>query len=240
MLYCLIDHDNVATNLTQLNAFLKSWLRELFRDYPLPDVGDIMVRAYGGWWLEEMSSEARFSASQIYSAYCPALISTDGHYWRVNFEFADRLLLPSGTQPQVPNFHYTVVMRPAPLLKVAKVLGQTCGEVDCELQRCRRWLSKRRGCTRDACPQEFSQVWSRTEQKQVDIHLAIDLLQLCRLWPQEVHVAILSDDADFLPALIASSIGTRSAVTLTHVRTAGRTTYLDNVLTGYGVRMAYL
>ena len=240
MLYCLIDHDNVATYLPQLSAFLHTWVSSVASEFHLPTVGDITVRAYGGWWREEMASEARFSAAKAYSVHCPALIKTEGHYWRVRFEFADRLLLPKGSRPGIPTIQHTVVSRPAPPLSIAKALGGTCGEAGCELTRCRRWIFSRRGCTRNACPQTFGQVWVRTEQKQVDTHLAVDLLQLCSLWHESVHVSLLSSDVDFLPALAASSAVNRSAVSLTHVRTEVRATYLDDFLTRFGVRIVHL
>lgn len=240
MLYCLIDHDNVASYLPQLSAFLRTWGSAVANEFRLPTIGDITVRAYGGWWREEMASDARFSAAQTYTANCPALIKTDGHYWRVRFEFADRLLLPPNSRSSVPAIQHTVVSRPAPPLSIAKNLGGTCGEAGCELLRCRKWIFSRRACTRNACPQSFGQAWIRTEQKQVDTHLAVDLLQLCCFWHESVHVSLLSSDVDFLPALVASSIGNRSAESLTHVRTEVRPTYLDNFLTGAGVRIAYL
>ena len=240
MLYCLIDHDNVASHLPRLSAVLSTWAGEIAHEFRLPTVGDITVRTYGGWWREELASEARFSATQLYPEHCPALIRTTGHYWRVRFEFADSLLLPRGVRCNVPDIKHTVIGRPAPPLSISKALGGTCGEPNCEITRCRRWIFQRRGCTRNACPQMFSQVWVRTEQKQVDTHLAVDLMQLCCFWHENVHVALISDDVDFLPALVASSVTTRSAESLTHVRMEGRATYLDNFLTKCGLRIVNL
>lgn len=237
MLFCLLDHDNVAPNLQHLPSYLNAWLDVVSREHNIATIEDLIVRSYGGWWREEHASDSRFAAAQDYSQYCPALISTAGHYWRVRFEFADSLLTPAGNSAAVPTFHHTVVSRPAPPLSISDVGGPVCTEQDCEIQKCRRWLYRRRGCTRNACPQNFGRVWVRTEQKQVDTHLAIDLVQLCRSWPEQVHVALFSDDVDFLPALTASIIGNRSATSVTHVRIAGRSTYLDPFLTANGVRI---
>jgi hypothetical protein len=237
MLFCLIDHDNVSAHLGQLNHLLSGWLAGLSREHTFSAVEDLVVRSYGGWWREDAASDARFSAAQLYSEYCPALISTEGHYWRVRFEFADNLLVPPGFPGFAPPFHHTVVSRPAPPLTIADAGGPVCEEVGCEVQRCRRWLFRRRGCTRNACPKTFGQVWMRTEQKQVDTHLAIDLVQVCKLWMETVHVALVSDDVDFLPALAASTLGASTAASVTHVRIAGRPTYLDQFLIASGVRI---
>jgi hypothetical protein len=236
MFFCLIDHDNASGHLEHLTGFLGEWLGELARAYTFDVVQDLVVRSYGGWWREDRVSDARFSAAQLYSKYCPALLSEHGHYWRIRFEFADGLLIPPGQPDSVPPFHHTVVGRPAPPLTISGP-GSVCPEPDCEVQRCRRWLYRRRGCTRNACPKAFGQVWMRTEQKQVDTHLALDFVHLCKYWPDSVHVALVSDDVDFLPALAASAIGTVAAASVTHVRIAGRSSYLDTFLTGRGIRI---
>jgi hypothetical protein len=237
MLFFLIDHDNVSVHASHLNRCLSGWVSQISREHTVPPVTDVLVRAYGGWWREDQVSDARSSAQQLYSEYCPALIAAEGHYWRVRFEFADGLLLPPGMSDHVPPFHHTVVSRPAQPMSIADAAGPACAEQGCEVQRCRRWLYRRRGCTRNACPQIFGDIWMRTEQKQVDTHLAVDLLQLCKSWPESVHVALVSDDTDFLPVLLASSIGSRKAASLTHVRLAGRESYLDDFLRKTGVRI---
>lgn len=206
-------------------------------NYPLPQVGDMTVRAYGGWWREEAASDARFSAAVQYSEHCPALLATAGRYWRVRFEFADDLLLPADPAVGSPSIRHTVAMRPPPPLAISQVHGAVCTEDGCEVQRCRRWLYRRRGCTRSACPQQFGQVWIRTEQKQVDTHLAVDLLQLTRLWPRPIHISLLSDDIDFLPAIVAAATTSPLPESITHVRVTGRRTYLDPFLTERGVRI---
>jgi hypothetical protein len=230
----LLDHDNCPFTRIPLHGVIERWLATLPRT-DTRAVRELLVRAYGGWWHGDLSSNSRVSAMQLYTAQCPALIRQGTDYWRVRFEFADHLLWREGqVDPRIEN---TFVLRPAPQLFSPKAPASPCTETNCESQRVRLWLLKRRGCTRPACPRTFSEMWYRPEQKQVDVHLVVDLLTATLKTKSSINVAVASDDLDFLPALLAAVTHSTSAFSITHIRFTARAMYLDDCLRRLGMRI---
>ena len=52
---------------------------------------------------------------------------------------------------------------------------------------------------------EFKDQFERHQQKQVDVHLATDILTWAYTWDRACHLAVVSDDIDLLPALGAAA-----------------------------------
>lgn len=223
---CLIDHDNVPISRLSVTDLLTQWLASLPpEDEDLP-VQDLLVRAYGGWWYESNVSNSRYQAAATYAAHCPAMLRVRGRYWRILFEFADTLLAPSAT-PLGPRIDNTFVLRPAPQLFLPRQPELACLEQDCEALRLRKWVRQRRGCTRKACPKSFGDLWFKPEQKQVDIHLALDLLTLNGPMSAVRHLSVASDDIDFAPALWLASAALPEYRTLTSIRFSTSPPYFD-------------
>jgi hypothetical protein len=189
----------------------------------------------GAGWKGDQLSESRQKAMSFHADECPALLRVDGVFWRVGFEFADRLVGFVGRKAPMPAIHNTFVMRPVPRLMLSRNGAYTCVEGDCEARRLRDWFYSRRGCTRKACKHLFGDIWSRSEQKQVDIHLAIDLITLAPNTDPGFTLALATDDADFLPALLAASHATPCPHLLSHLRCQMQPTYLDDFLTSQGL-----
>lgn len=231
----LLDHDNVPFGSVGLKSILERWLLELAPRTQRGSVRTAIVRAYGGWWKGDQLSESRQKATSFYADECPALLRVDGVFWRVGFEFADRLVGFVGRKAPMPAIHNTFVMRPVPPLKISRNGAYTCIEADCEARKLRDWFYSRRGCTRKACQNLFGDIWSRSEQKQVDIHLAIDLITLAPNIDPAFNLALATDDADFLPALLSASYVSPSPHSLSHLRCQMQPTYLDDFLTSQGV-----
>ena len=229
----LIDHDNAPFGRTPLSEVLRGWLGSLAGD-ALPAVCDATVRAYGGWWFGDLSSSSRYKAVGFYTTQCPAITEVNGRYWRIRFEFADHLYHPlrNGMSPRIEN---TFVLRPAPQLFSRNDIAG-CDEADCEMAKIQRWVQKRRGCTRAACSKRFGDMWYKPEQKQVDTHLTLDLIALASTETPK-HVAVVSDDIDFLPSLLVATSLMGPPGSVTQVRFSERRTYLDEALLAAGLHL---
>lgn len=107
------------------------------------------------------------------------------------------------------------------------------------MMRMRRWINRRRACPKSECPLTFYECYVREEQKQVDVHLVVDFLQMAWISGKTVHLALLSDDCDFLPALVTAAKGPFSA-SITHLRCNLKSTYLDPELCATGVNLIQL
>lgn len=234
----LLDHDNSPHGAKSLKEILVTWLEDIPTAALRATVQDADVRAYGGWWQEDSSSSARGEAVAFYTEECPALITAGERYWRIKFAFADYLLHDLNVR-HAPRVEHTFVLRPAPSLFSPLTGATACAEQGCEIRKIRKWMLKRRGCTRTACPNAFGQLWYKPEQKQVDTHLVLDLLYLCTRGSEATDVLVVSDDADFGPALlVAASAGTGARITV--ARFSSKKNYLDQYLVEAGIKILVL
>jgi uncharacterized LabA/DUF88 family protein len=234
----LIDHDNIPLREGALSAIISCWLASVPAELRGNAIQELLVRSYGGWWQEESQSTSRYKAGPFYADECPALVRVADHYWRVHFEFADYLLSDEEHSALIT---HTFALRPAPHLFFATSDGRGCDEYDCEAKKLRRWLMSRRGCTRLACPRAFGDLWMKPEQKQVDIHLAVDLLDLCSRRQAPRRVGLVSDDTDFLPAILASATSkSEEKPLITLIRFTGKPSYLDTEIGRRGVEILNL
>lgn len=230
----LIDHDNVQFSSIGLSDVLLTWLST---SSPVnPGIPDVTVRVYGGWYSDEGITDLRFEAATFYHAHCPSLLSIGGRTFRIRFEFADSLVPVANYGEQQVAIRRTVVRRSKPLSLKFAARVSICRETDCEVRRVRKWARRQRGCTRDACPHSYDDLFERTEQKQVDVHLATDLLELAWTSDSTRHVAVFSDDADMLPALAAAA-RRRTGVHISHIRQGRVNSYLDDYLRSQGVKL---
>jgi len=201
----LLDHENVPAAKRTPETLIVPWLADLQRRQlisPSP-VLTVTTRIYGGWYSGHSVAPTRYDAMTFYSEKWPAIVAiTPGQLVRCSIEFADYLLeTSSGLSPKRPKITNTFAVRAAPPRLGLTETFKTCSEIDCQRPRIRKWLSKGRGCTSDGCPNAFSDCFIRREQKQVDMHLAVDLLEACIYGHGIEHVALASDDIDFIPAV---------------------------------------
>jgi hypothetical protein len=115
-----------------------------------------------------------------------------------------------------------------------------CPEADCEVRKVRRWFRHNRGCTRSACPKSFADCFLRLEQKQVDIHLALDFIVLAQQLPDSACLALASDDTDLLPAVVAASSRGKPDPHLSLLRFNEKKTYMDDFILERGVNILTL
>lgn len=233
----LLDHDNIDFDRISVRGLLELWIDA---DPMLQQTAAVLrLRAYGGWFVESISSDARHRAAEFYMEAAPSLFKYQGRYYSVAFEFADSLVGASAlVGPSSVRIANTVVRRAsAPTVRVIPG-APGCPESDCQLRATRRWIRNNRACTRAACPKPFAACFERVEQKQVDVHLAVDLMAY--LSAPNGQVGLVTDDADILPALAAVAASGAARDRLSVIRSNQRPTYMDSFLRGSGARIALI
>jgi hypothetical protein len=230
----LIDHYNLPFSNVTPRSIIETWIARVV-DTSSANIVQVKVRAYGGWFIGSTASDGRFRASEYYQNNCPSLFKIKNSYCRVSFEFADNLIPLAQSSITCPAIENTLVIRKSTQQIKFRPDAPLCNEPDCELRTVRRWLRKRRACFRQSCPHVFSDHFIREEQKQVDVHLAVDLLQLAMNGSLQRHIALATDDNDFLPALAAAAVNHPTAASLSHIRFDTDNTYMDEFFKKVGV-----
>jgi hypothetical protein len=171
----------------------------------------------------------------MYQADLPSLVKIGLSYLRIRFEFADALLQHALDGQQIA-VQGTVLSRASAQTTIPIANAQfVCREPECEIKRVRRWIKNKKACFRKDCKKQFSDFWTRTEQKQVDTHLTSDLLT-ARYADEYDALVLVSDDLDFVPAMAtAASVPKRSL--LGCMRFDVLPSYMDSFLIGAGVRI---
>jgi uncharacterized LabA/DUF88 family protein len=230
-LLALLDHKNVPWASISLADALGKALTPLARGAQI----DVDLRAYGGWFEGDSASSERFSASALYQADLPSLIRIDEAFVRIHFEFAEYLLqqLPGGIGIPI---HHTVVTRASAELAVPRKKNPvTCSDPGCEIRKVRRWISRKSACVKPGCSHLFSEFWERKEQKQVDCHIAADLLVASNQGHYDGFV-LISDDIDFVPALAATALARRKP-NLACLRFSPPAPYMSATLNALGIKL---
>lgn len=235
----LLDHANVPFQRLTLRDLLESWFDSIGLPAALAMV-DVKLRAYGGWYEGNSASRSRFQAAKFYQSHCPTLFRYKRCLVKTTFEFADYVLpCTDGVgEVEVPIRHSVVSRGSASYVKL-KPGALDCTEANCQLASVRRWARKRKACLNSACPKSFQDCFERTEQKQVDVHLALDLLTLAERSVNGEHIGIATDDADLLPVLVGGAHRTaRSGAILSQLRCQTGRTYMDSTLESLKVFIA--
>jgi hypothetical protein len=204
-LFLLIDHANIPYDKISLSGAIDRWIERLSKSIGLPHALNLRVKAYGGWFAGEAASSERYNAAAFYQQAVPTAINAHGHLCRIWFEFADTMeALAPGDRNAPFAVRNTVVARMRMLSVGRKASAPKCQEATCKIREVQKWLHRDRACTSPTCPHSFSTFFERLEQKQVDVHLATDLLLLALGGGEIEHLAVLSDDVDFVPSLVAA------------------------------------
>lgn len=205
----LLDYKNLPLQRVPLASILGDWIGALDTKGQGPGgTAEILVRAYGGWYRQTEVSPERFAAAKFLPRWCSSLVQVGGRYCRVSLEFADQLLADRGvgaTATDSPRITHTVSEFRTPPIVSAASDAVECGVANCHAPDVLRMQRKRRACTQSACPLPFSDRFVRIGQKQVDIHLAVDLLASVSPDAGWSAVAVASDDLDIVPAIFAAA-----------------------------------
>lgn len=228
-----VDHENVALESVSLDDIMRTWISAIEPALGCHRSVSMLVRAYGGWYCGETATDARFRAFEYYQNHCPSIFERANRYYRVSFEFADGLLNAEASQ----RITHTVAARESPQY-FSRQQEFACSEDNCQLSFVKTWMRKRRACPRAACPHPFSSCFFRLEQKQVDVHLATDILLYALAPWRNSHLAVATDDVDIIPAIAAASgLPSRISGSLAWCRWGARASYLDAVLLRRGVKI---
>jgi hypothetical protein len=234
----LIDHDNARWQSVPLVALLTAWIDSLGDAVADFGVITIAIRAYGGWYSGHGATDARYRAADFYQFHCPSVFRVGRRFCRVSFAFADSLVAGRASADAEPvRITHTVADRAGPT-RFMRRPGAACAEPGCELPLIRRWLRNKAACTKRGCPRHFSEVFLHPQQKQVDVHLAVDLVAMAEPTCRGGHLGLLSDDSDLLPAVLYAAIKRPTSRAISLLRTRGHSdTYLDRTLRELGVQI---
>ncbi len=232
----LVDHKNLLDNghtLKQLVHTVTASIQSL--QAPVY----FTLRAYGGWYSGNSITDERYEAITYYQDYCPTVLKTEAGLVRLSLQFADELAVSQERKAKVPITH-TVNVRGSSEIKITKSLTDKCHASGCELTEVRKWVRKKTACGASHCGHQFSDFFQRQEQKQVDVHLALDLVWLAARESSDTAIVVVSDDIDILPAIIQASLQNPKRLLL-HVRSATRRpTYQDALLSDLGIQQAIM
>jgi len=144
----LLDHDNIPMDRFAIDTLVHQWFLTLGVIDDLPTIVDIIVRAYGGWFEETISSSKRYEAHDFYQSRCPALLRLDGKYARILFSFADDLLISKPTlfDPGQTRITLTFSSRTTKKDFILSKTAPTCSDAACEIRNVRRWFGSDRAC----------------------------------------------------------------------------------------------
>lgn len=242
-LILLIDHANVRPDHTFFQHVLRDWLDGLGEDAPPSGLLSVRVRAYGGWYRGSSTSDERFGAARVYQQACPSLMKHRQWLLQMSFAFAEEVIAEGDLKGAS---HYlrisnTVVERASPQTFRMRGDSPECSEPDCRLREVTRWLKKRRACAKPGCPHSFAAFFVRREQKQVDVHLAVDLIA-CTLDDEQCgHVAVATDDLDIVPALLHAATRNSRRTSLSLLKGDGASDALpEEALVALGVKVIHV
>ncbi len=238
MLILLLDYRNMAEPGRYV-PIVKNWIGQLRSNGLLGDgIHDALVRAYGGWFVGDTVSDERHDASVSLPEHWPALVRHEGCIVRCQLEFADQLVSLSvrNRLGGIPISH-TVAVRTRPDYRFKLMpAASKCEVQNCGAKNVHRWSKSNRGCLQESCPLTFDVCFSRLEQKQTDVHLAVDLLAIASCYNSTaVHICLCSTDVDLAPAVLSTAVQLSRPSSLTWVRGRPDPYYIDGTLNQLGV-----
>jgi hypothetical protein len=205
--WLLIDHDNLIHWQLTLREVVESLAAAVVSQCPAIGSVAMRIRAYGGWFECDSVTALRYEAAEYYQRNCPSVFAHGSLICRTIFEFADYLAgyspLESDNAVRITS---TFARRASPQPALLTGGAVTCEEPNCELKKMVRWLRRRKACTKQGCPHSFSEFFERHEQKQVDVHIALDAIHYSDHLDEREFLAVASDDADLVPALAAAGV----------------------------------
>lgn len=172
-----------------------------------PDVLNISIRLYSGWYEDEQLSKKASLAMQLFSkiSIFPIILRNQNRIIHGDIEFATELL-------EIPNFKWFHTFKERagiPHLRINKEkINSSCNSAKelCPIHILSSFTkSKTRICKAPNCNNLQKDVFITREQKMVDTIIACDIISLFE--DSEIHsIFLISDDMDHLPALAFGSI----------------------------------
>jgi hypothetical protein len=219
-------------------GLLASWLSQVPKPISPGHVIDIFARSYGGWYEGFSFSNERAAAASYYQTRFPSFFSVGNQYYRAHLIYADSLtdaVTPLGGSGHC--FTHTAALRSAEISSSLKAASAPCSEAGCRLSEVRRWISRKKACLVQGCPFSYSDQFERKEQKQVDVHLALDFVTLCTA--SSAPVGLVSADNDFIPALVSITMRAHFPH-ITWIRPGSQGAYIDGFLQAHSINIINL
>lgn len=236
----LVDYANVPQDEIKPHQIFSTWAR--FIATAGHGSARALVRLYGGWFIEGTTSPERFRAHSEVTDHWPVVFTEGGVHHRLIPEFADQLIFTHGTRPAARVTHTVSDRRRAPRLRRTEVARQ-CQQADCTVKQVASWAASNRGCTTPACPHPFVATFGSNEQKQVDVHLATDLMALALHRAPVRTVTIVTNDIDVTPALLLSVAAAKisnAELSFALLRSHRTVSYADASLAELGVAICQM
>jgi uncharacterized LabA/DUF88 family protein len=241
-LYLLIDHDNIIDTTGHFEGNVKPWLKTLIAtgEFSRSSKIDVTARVYGGWHHGFSTTDRRREAFLHYSTTWPNILQIENTFVRIEVVFADTLAVESHSQGRIPITHTVKTQNKMPRLS-RNDSSNACANADCEIRKISQWIRKKRGCSNVNCEKEFSDCFTRLEQKQVDVHIGTDMILLALFSQTAQTICLCTDDIDFTPALMATTVIFNHMPSLKQIcllRSNRRRHPLDSQIESHGIRIA--
>lgn len=221
-LLILVDHANIRLDRQRIRSLIDFWASLA----PPRPVSHALVRLYGGWFDDVRATDARHEALEAYSTSSPAVHRLASTVCRTTLQFADGL----AASDLAPTITHTVARRRmAPRFSRA-LPAPECQHVKCGLKETRRWTKRATACTNRDCLHQFGDMHLLREQKQVDTHLAVDIIAYHAHMRDTQTLAVCSGDWDMIPPLLVAASAVDGRAQIVWVRTSGDVTYADEFL----------
>jgi uncharacterized LabA/DUF88 family protein len=227
----LLDHLNAELNNLGALEIFRPWVLAISKP-EVPTVLSVHVRSYGGWFSGVNTTTERQTISAQVQERWPSVLKVDHVFIRNNFQFADQLL-----SDKTQDITHTTSTRQKPIRFSTTDKATACPNSQCEVKKIKKWMKDANGCTLSGCALSYFDCFVRSEQKQVDIHLATDLLSLAFQSEEDTEVLIVSDDVDMTPAILVAASASKSSTSISVFRSNQKPLYADSKLSSLGVRL---
>ena len=229
--YVLVDYDNLT--LVHQNSTLVSLALRIqsIVESSIPNVGDIHVRLYGGWYGPLGLSQKGTRLAQEVRQSFPIPGVTNAAIRYTHCELASALVDSRGEV-----LAHTYRQRPGIRGRLASTIPSGCSnQSTCTAHHVVAWSKGR--CPVTGCNVSTTDVFTYYEQKLVDTLLCCDLVALSMRIPSE-PVFVISDDDDITPAfLLAGKKSTQ--IWQIQIRNSGNR-YYDSLLKQNNVQVCSL
>lgn len=213
----LVDVDNYdeLREVTDDNAF-GSRLMDLTRDLLsicASQVDQLTIRLYGGWFDGAAMTKRASEFAKLAQRGDPFPILTAERRVSGHVELAvGPVAAPGMILPHTYRRRGT-----APRLKRTPGFSDPscCGDAACSAKRLAAWSEgPRKQCPTPDCTVTYADAFFGSEQKMIDALLAMDLIEMVTFGQMDA-VAVVSDDTDFIPAMLyAVHRGDRQVVSM--------------------------
>jgi len=200
----LVDVDNFdeLRDVSDASLFASTLMRLIraFLAVRSQPIDQLTIRLYGGWYEGNALTSRASLLAQLAAQGDPFPVHHLGTFIAGMIELASGPLHTPGLV--LPNTHR--IRETAPRLRQTPHFKDPscCGDSSCAAKRFARWSEgPRKVCPTEGCNVTFSQAFFGREQKMVDTMITVDLIELA-VSRKVGAVALVSDDTDFVPALL--------------------------------------